>query len=263
MKFGAVNNYKNKIEDEVRWIHSKGFDYIDMTFEPVFSSKIKIGSIKKALQETGLGVIGHISPSLPLAFPLKSIRKAAWEELTKYADLFKELEIKYVTLHPSLQMPLVDIEKKFKYNREMVKKADKIIRDRGMTLILESFFYPFDTPGAFERLLDGLDRVMVHIDIGHCNLAGRNLSGGKDTTEDFFKKFGSRIVHLHFSDNYGKYDSHKAIGDGNIDWERIIEILNDYGYDSTITLEVFTDDRKHLIQSRNKIKEIINKVKKR
>jgi sugar phosphate isomerase/epimerase len=257
MKIGAVNDYRNKVEDEIRWISSKGFDYVDMTLEPVMSSGVDVSAVKGALDETGLSVIGHTSPSLPLVFPLKSIRKPAWDEFIKYADIFEQLPVKYVTLHPSLNMPLIDKDKMFKYNREMIERADRIMRDRGMTLILESFLTPFDTPSSFKRLLEGLDKVEVHVDVGHCN-----ISDGGNCTESFFKQFGERIVHVHFSDNYGRIDAHNAVGDGNIDWKKIVEVMLSHGYDNTITLEVFTGSRKDLVSSKDKIVKILGEAQK-
>jgi len=64
------------------------------------------------------------------------------------------------------------------------------------------------------------------------------------------EQFGSRIAHLHFSDNHGRRDEHLAVGRGTVDFTGLVRRLQAIGYDDTITLEVFEPDRQLLIDSR-------------
>jgi sugar phosphate isomerase/epimerase len=62
---------------------------------------------------------------------------------------------------------------------------------------------------------------------------------------------------VHLSDNFGKReDLHLPLGAGAIDWRNIISMLKNSGYDGTITLEVFSQDRRYLLFSRDKLREI-------
>jgi len=56
------------------------------------------------------------------------------------------------------------------------------------------------------------------------------------------------------SDNKGRNDEHLPLGCGSIEWEKIIGIMKNAGYDRTITLEVFSYDRDYLLLSRDKLK---------
>jgi sugar phosphate isomerase/epimerase len=80
------------------------------------------------------------------------------------------------------------------------------------------------------------------LDTGHANIddpeANRVL--------DFITKFGHRIGHVHLSDNLGRRDDHFQLGKGTIDFDKIARALNECGYDDTITLEIFSEDRRHL-----------------
>jgi len=91
---------------------------------------------------------------------------------------------------------------------------------------------------------------MLTLDTGHANIGGRR-------SLDFIEKFGSRIGHLHISDNLGKRDDHLAIGSGVIDFLKIIGALKQCGYDDTATLEIFSDDRQELKKSRNRFDEML------
>lgn len=252
MKIGAVNDFRNDLCDEIRLIHSEGFDFVDLTLEPLFSRDVDVNSVKKDLEETAIEIIGHTSPFLPVIFPLKKIREASIEEFIKYIDFFHDLEVTLMNVHPSLNGTLMDAESVFRYNKEFITNINNICRDKGITLMVESVLKPFNTPESFERLLEGLDDVMVHLDVGHCNInTDRNL------TEDFFRTFGERIVHVHFSDNTGDRDNHLPLGCGNIDWVEAVSILRKYGYESTVTLEVFSQSRDYLLQSKKFLENIL------
>ena len=71
---------------------------------------------------------------------------------------------------------------------------------------------------------------------------------GKDDGVDFCTHLGGHIKHVHVSDNRGTNDDHLPLGVGNIDWKEAISALKSTGYDGTITLEVFCDDRSMLPQ---------------
>jgi len=252
LKIGAVNDFRNDLCDEIKLIASEGFDFVDLTLEPLFSREVDPGNVKQALEESGIEVIGHTSPFLPVIFPLKKIRQASFEEFSGYIDFFSRLGVSLMNLHPSDSIPLMDPESVFRYNREFISKVNRICREKGITLMVETVLKPFNTPEIFERLLDGMEDIMVHLDVGHCN-----ISTDRDLVDEFFRVFGKRIVHVHLSDNHGDLDRHLPLGCGNIDWARIISILRRYGYDSTLTLEVFTGEREYLLYSKKFLERLL------
>ncbi|HQT44414.1 MAG TPA: TIM barrel protein, partial [Candidatus Micrarchaeota archaeon] len=71
-------------------------------------------------------------------------------------------------------------------------------------------------------------------DVGH-ELA--NSKGDTQKVISFARRFSKNIVHMHFSDNDGKADSHMAIGEGKMDWKKLIPALKSI-YDGPITLEI-------------------------
>lgn len=253
MKIGAVNNYNNDICDEIRLIASEGFDFVDLTLEPIFSENLDVSDVKKAIDETGIEVIGHTSPFLPVIFPLKSVRQASMEEFKKYIDFFSSLNVNLMNVHPSLNGTLMTEKDMVKYNKEFIVKINDMCQEKGITLMVESVMNPFNTPEIFVYLLEGLDSVKVHLDVGHCHI---NLS--RNLVEDFFDTFGDRIAHVHFSDNFGNRDDHLPLGCGSIDWKKMVDVLRKYGYDKTITLEIFSQDRRYLLLSKKFLEEIIN-----
>jgi sugar phosphate isomerase/epimerase len=74
---------------------------------------------------------------------------------------------------------------------------------------------------------------------------------------NIIKRFSHRIGHVHISDNLGKRDDHLPIGEGNINFMEIIRALKHTGYNDTVTLEVFTENRRKIISSREKFESML------
>ena len=255
MKIGAVNNFRNDISDEIRLIASEGFGFIDLALEPVPGNDLDTAKVKTALEDTGIEAIGHTSVFLPVVFPLYSVRRAAMDEMARYVDFFSQIGVQYVSIHPSGNIPIIDYEELIRANRDFINAMAGMCEQNKITLMLETVIAPFNTPDIFRVLLKDMDEVMVHLDVGHCNVGSRT-----DLVEGFFSEFGERIRHIHFSDNCGDRDSHLPLGHGSIDWEAVIKILSGYGYDSTITLEIFAEDRRFLLESKKYLEGILSRL---
>ncbi len=253
MKIGAVNNFKNPICDEIELIASEGFDFVDLTLEPLFSNGLEPEKVKKIIEKTDIEVIGHTSPFLPVIFPLESIRRASMEEFKKYVDFFKSIGVSLMNVHPSDFASLMSRDEIIESNIKFIKNLNEICRERKITLMVETGMKPFNSPEMFNVLLKGLDDIKVHLDVGHCN-----VQTDRKLTEEFFAEFGDRIVHVHFSDNYGDRDEHLPIGVGDIDWEYIASVLKKYGYDRTVTLEIFSPNRAFLLESKKYVEKLLN-----
>lgn len=251
MKIGAMNNPKLNLKSEIKWIGENGFDFIDLTIEPPNAYTINIEAIKQTLKDYDLEAIGHTNPSIPSIYPIQSIKSACLDEFIKYIDIFSKLEISLMNIHPSYFAPFLSNEEKIIKNIQLIKKVNRYCKVKGITLMLENDIEPFDTPEVFSRIIDEIPDLDINLDVGHCN-----INQEKNLTQDFFKTFGNKIVHLHLSDNMGKSDDHLPLGCGNIEWNEIIEIIKKEEYDKTFTLEIFSRDKDYILLNRNKFNQI-------
>ena len=82
MQIGAMNNPSREIIAEMKWMAELGLDFIDLTLEPPAAAPWRINpkEIRSALEDFGLGVVGHTAFYLPFACTFESIRIAAVEE---------------------------------------------------------------------------------------------------------------------------------------------------------------------------------------
>jgi len=87
------------------------------------------------------------------------------------------------------------------------------------------------------------DYFTTCIDTGHSNKAMRY---GNPTPGDVIRRVGSDISVLHLNDNDTFTDQHKMPMTGTIDWEDVLNALDEVGYDGVYNMEVklahFGDD---------------------
>jgi sugar phosphate isomerase/epimerase len=122
----------------------------------------------------------------------------------------------------------------------------------GLCVCLENMFpkcRAFVEPADFVEILQRFPDLKLTLDTGHANIAdpvGRRIL-------EFIEKFGHRIGHLHVSDNLGKRDDHIPLGAGKIDFLKIVKALKQCGYNDTATLEIFSENRRGLKKSRDRL----------
>src|SRR6056297_96500 len=95
----------------------------------------------------------------------------------------------------------------------------------------------------FEMLFDRVNsnNFKLCLDIGHLNVFS------KVPLKKWFDILKNEIIHLHIADNYGKKDEHNALGDGNIDWDKVFNLIDELDNDPTILIEV--DNEKKFFES--------------
>ena len=255
MKIGMMNNPRVDLLAEIAWAQKNGFDFLDLTLEPTaaYRGQVELAEVRRALQDSNLGIIGHTAYYLPLASPFESLRKAALEEMRWAVEVFAELRASKMTVHPDRSIPFVMTSKGvLQKNLQSFAEIDLVARPLGIQVLIENMDRTFNTVDQIRQALSQMPQLGFHLDVGHANLNGEH-----NRTEEFLQAFHDRLAHVHLSDNFGqREDLHLPLGAGNIDWKKIIPKLKDFGYDGTITLEIFSMDRRYLLFSRDKLREM-------
>lgn len=111
-------------------------------------------------------------------------------------------------------------------------------RKKGIVLCLENLTAQHDT---FSVVMDAIPYLRMTMDIGHGELRSE-----ENTSFGFMEHLWDKIVHVHVHDNRGgstvKDDLHLPLGDGIVDYPKILSLLKEKGYDSTLTMEVLPGD---------------------
>lgn len=263
-KFGMLTNPTIDILKEIGTVARFGFDYVELGIEepkgkPDILNKRK-EEILDFLQKNKFFAIGHFVWWAELGTTYDLVRRAWLEECKKAIEICSKLEIKKLTVHSHSRGTSL-----------RNKDSKKVILDNCIRSLKELVEYgrKFDVNIMFENaverpeitslkdfkyIISRVPGIKVHLDIGHAF-----IWGGMKNIRNFIMVFRSEIEHVHLHDNHGKEDEHLPIGKGKINFIQVIKLLKKINYDKTITLEVFSKNRKDVIKSREKIKKLWNR----
>lgn len=253
MLIGTMNHPARPVVDEIKWMAGMALEFIDLTLEPPAAAVWRINpkEIRLALEDYGLKVIGHTAYYLPLTSPFESIRGAAIDELKHCIEAFAKIGAKWMNLHPGRKPPLHDWKFTVEQNLRTLRDLIPTAQDNGIGLMIENLPGEFNTVRELAELLDPLPELGLHLDIGHANLMVE-----RNTADDILAAYGKRLRHVHLHDNKGgSADLHLPLGTGLVDTAHYARSLRSMGYDGTITLEVFTPDRRFLEHSRDVLRK--------
>ncbi len=171
-----------------------------------------------------------------IASPSKPLLKAMFKRLEQSISSARALEAYLWIFHPGIKtgISMFYPNEDWQRNLKTANALAKLAKDYGVKIAIENVPepYPFLMKSVedFKRFYaEANEHIGLVLDVGHSNLNGQ--------TEFFVKIFGDRIVHVHASDNYGKTDQHLGIGNGNIQWDRLLGLLNETSYNKAIVVE--------------------------
>jgi sugar phosphate isomerase/epimerase len=254
MQVGAMNHPAQPLRREIEWMAEMKLDFLDLTLEPpaVATWQVKPPEVSRMLRDHGLGVVGHTAYYLPIGSSFKTLRRAAIDELKFAAEMFAAIGAKWMNVHPDGHAPFTDertiAERNIASLQELVAHAKPL----GIGIMLENVPGRFNSVAQLGRIFDAVPDAALHLDIGHCN-----LSVARSTAGELVSHYAGRLAHVHLHDNRGgNADLHLALGMGDMDIMAHLRELRAAGYDSTITLEVFSTDRHFLGYSRDRLREL-------
>ena len=253
MQIGLMNNPRNDPVGDIDFIASNGFDFIDLTLEYPKSGidVIDKKAVLAKLKETGLGVVGHTTYYLPFASPIDTIRVAAINEVIGTLKFFKEAGASMVTVHPDQGVGPVESKVAASLNALSFKVICDEAAKIGLSMVMENVPGPFSGVEPLKAVLKAVPALSFHLDVGHAFI-------GRNRFRQLMSMFKDKLRHVHLSDNRFRGDDHMPLGAGNIDWTEVIGTIKKTGYNGTFTLEVFSDDKRYVLGSRDKLKELWN-----
>lgn len=184
--------------------------------------------VKDIAETTNLGMTLHLPFSdMNLAGLNTKIHKEVLRQMKQALSNAAEI-VELAVVHPGYLSPYgAQVPEKarmvcVKSLRELAKNGE----EHGILIAVENM--P-EVPMVFGRtpedmlaLLDeaGADNLKMTLDIGHANTTG--------LVDEFLDKCMDIIVHCHIHDNKGKHDDHLPLGEGNIDWKKVLGKLADF-----------------------------------
>jgi sugar phosphate isomerase/epimerase len=254
MLIGAMNHPGRDVIGEITWMVGMELDFIDLTLEPPAAGSwcVDAKEIRRALDDFGLQAVGHTAYYLPMASPFEGIRHAVVEELKRCLEVFSMVGAKWMNLHPDRHAPMHERSFFIERNIKTITELLPVARDCGVGLMIENLPGDFNSVLQLSHLLDPIPELGLHLDIGHAN-----LQVPRNTTDELLRAYGARLRHVHLHDNKGgNADLHLPLGSGNLDLSHQIQLLRATGYDRTVTLEVFSEDKHYFAYSRDVLRKL-------
>ncbi|MFQ5575701.1 MAG: sugar phosphate isomerase/epimerase family protein [Anaerolineae bacterium] len=256
MQIGAMNHPGKDPIAEITWFGEHGFDFVDFTLEPPCAGPDDIdpAAIKDALARHGLGVVAHCAWYIPLSSPLSGLRRAALNEFRRSLKAAHAIGAAVMNTHYMSAPPLFRPEKTVEWTVETLAPLCREAAELGITIVLENT--PAQGGNQLENLVAIMERVPLlrfHLDSGHTK-----LERSYDRFDEYLKKLGHKLRHVHLSENDGTFDQHLPLGAAprsRTDWPSHIKKLKATGYDGTISLEIFAEHRQYLLLSQDLLKQ--------
>ncbi|MEW6348960.1 MAG: sugar phosphate isomerase/epimerase family protein [Thermodesulfobacteriota bacterium] len=245
MLFGA--HVKSVEDPDV--LREMGFDFGELVLS---------GSEKRALWQES-GILSPLSDSFFLVAhgpvegdpnDLKNIWERYFPSLQETVNLSARMGISYLTIHLYSDARFVKREV-LEEKRRLLNGLVSYAAARNVRVGLENLS---ESAADLCLIADGVPDLAITLDVGHAQLLSE-----KNRSFEIIESLGPLIEHVHLHDNRGGSghtdDLHLPIGEGNVDFPRVLGALTATGYDGTMTLEV---PRPVLARSREIIRAILD-----
>lgn len=185
---------------------------------------------KHGLEKTIHGPIYDLNPgSLD-----PEIRRISKKRIEQTLALCYKLNSKYIVFHHGFHHVYYKNHKEswLRNSCEIWQPLVKEALEKEISLLIENSFDP--EPDIILELIERVNSVnfLACFDIGHFN------AFGKKSVFEIFKEYPEGIIgEIHLSDNLGDFDSHLALGKGNIDFKKFFKLLKERRLSPIITIE--------------------------
>lgn len=197
----------------------------------------RVETIRKIAKSKGFELTLHAPfVDINIASPNPVLRRVILRQLEKSILYASRLECRLWVFHPGKRTGVSEFYPglDWRLNLESMRYLLEVAGRHGVEISMENVPEPFPflmkSVDDFSRFYNDFDGdIGLTLDIGHANINHQIL--------EFVQRFPKRIVHIHASDNDGKYDFHRGIGYGNVDWEKVASAVKKSKYDNIIILE--------------------------
>jgi sugar phosphate isomerase/epimerase len=258
-KFGFMTDPSKDILKEIKKGLRLGFDFVEIGIEPPLGTpehlKKNEEKILDILNKNKTFAIAHTAWWVELGSFHEPVRKAWVVEGKKAIDAANELGIKEINFHAqTYPLTLSNRKSRRQTIQNLIKSSEELVDyaarfNIGVMIENQPQRKSFE-PNDFKQIFRGVKGLGFHFDVGHAF-----IGGGMKGVEKYIKAFRDRLWHIHLHDNHGEHDEHLPIGEGSIDFRKVVKSLKKVGYKRTITLEVFSTE-KRVKESLKRIKRI-------
>ena len=262
MRYGTMNFPVKPVVEEIHAAAFLAMDYLELAMDPPCAHYSRLREQKEAittaLRRNNLGLVCHLPTFVYTAHLTDSIRQASVKEMIASLETAVDLGAEKAVIHPGYidGLAVYVVDDALALAMDSLDRIGRRAMELGVVLCIENMFPrlgPYAAPDDFEVIFRRFPELKLVLDTGHAHIgdpAGRRIV-------DFILRFKDRLAHVHISDNMGRSDDHLPVGQGTIPFKAVARALRSVRYDSTITLEIFGEDRSAVAASRQALEKIL------
>jgi hexulose-6-phosphate isomerase len=259
LKFGMVKTDMS-ILDKFKLLKDLGFDGVEMDSPNNLDNK----EILKARDKTGLeipGVVNSVHWRRPLSHPDPEVRAECVESMTTALKDCKTYGGTTVLLVPAVVDAEISYEDAYKRSQEEIRKLLPVAEKTGIKIAIENVWNNFLlSPLEAARYVDEFESPMVgwYFDVGNIVRYG--------WPEHWIRTLGKRILKLDIKEYSRKKEREEGVwagfdvklGDGDCNWPKVMEALEDIGYNGWASAEVSGGDASRLKEISERMDKIFS-----
>lgn len=161
------------------------------------------------------------------------IREISGIRIRQSLEIARELGIRGVVFHTNMiaNFRLKSYQKN--WIERNVRFFQQMLEEYGeLEIFMENMFD--ETPDMLAALAERMqeqERFHVCFDYGHALIFGRDIKA-------WVKALAPYIGHMHINDNDLQEDLHETVGAGSINWKEFTDLINEYGIQSSLLIEM-------------------------
>jgi len=247
-KFGLLTNPLEPVPLEIGKFKKLGFDYAEIGIEePNATPRIlteQSEEILSTLARNDMFALGHTAYWVGFGSAHENVREGWVREGKEMIRVSSKLGIRLLNFHFYSGLGMVGRTERsrevFLRNfTDSMKELSRFAAENRVELMLENVPSqdedPLESLAYFTQVMASVPTLRFHFDVAHAFIENR-MKGVKE----YLDRFNDRLVHVHMHDNHGKEDEHLPLGRGKIDFRKVVRLLKEFGYNRTVTFEVFT-----------------------
>lgn len=237
--------------EDIDFLQDNHFDFGEVILSDEDSRRFWMEANVSNRFDSGFFLLAH-GPREGPPNNLNSLWTSYYPALKESVDVAKHMGIGFLTIHlwtdPRFVWTRVRQEKK-----EILKQVVAYGRADSVQISLENLS---ETGVDLKAVVDAVPDLGITLDVGHGQLLTEI-----NTSFDIIARVGEFIKHVHLHDNRGGQgvldDLHLPIGQGKVEFPRILRALVNKGYDGTLCFELKKDV---LNASRAIVESVIDRV---
>lgn len=225
------------ILDDLKFAAENDFNWFEIALDWKQNYNLKPQDIKEISKKYRIKLIVHTAFYLPTSTMLPEIRKGVVENVEKAIILANKIEADRLTIHPGYrEMPGPAIKLCYESLIRNLKEIVKIGKQHKVNICLENFDNNLCLLCIelkdFLGVLNSIEGLKATLDIGHANTT-------QVKPPEYFNGIKDFIMDMHVHDNNGKFDEHKCLIEGNINFKKLFSECKKARYSGPFILELF------------------------